>query len=116
MLFILLKQTKNNKCDNNRLTKQAIYGKIIDDNRKLTEKEGVIALRAWLRDLRESSGQSQQQIADKMGITRQYYQQIEAGDRQQKMDITLCSKLADLFEISIEEIVSREKEIRQQED
>ena len=73
-------------------------------------------LRKWLKKLREESGLSQQQVADRLNITRQYYQQIEAGDRQQKMDITLRSKLSELFGISIEEISIKERKIRQGED
>ena len=68
-------------------------------------------MRQWLKELRESSGQTQPQIADKIGITRQYYQQIEAGDRQQKMDITLSVKLSELFGISISEIAAKEIEL-----
>lgn len=73
-------------------------------------------LRKWLKKLREESGLSQQQVADRLNITRQYYQQIEAGDRQQKMDITLSSKLSELFGISTEEISIKERKIRQGED
>lgn len=72
----------------------------------------MVSLRQWLRHLRISSGQSQQQIADLLGITRQYYQQIEAGDRQHKMDIILSGKLAELFNITINEIADNEKKFR----
>lgn len=72
-------------------------------------------MRAWLKNIRENRGYSQQQVADKLKITRQYYQQIEAGDRQQKMDITLIVKLSEIFGISIEEIAINEKGQRTQE-
>ena len=37
-------------------------------------------LRDYLKELRESKGLSQQNVADSIGITRQYYQQIENGE------------------------------------
>lgn len=73
-------------------------------------------MRKWLKELRKANNFSQQQVADKLKITRQYYQQIEAGDRQQKMDITLIIKLVELFGISVEEIAVKERKIRQGEE
>lgn len=52
-----------------------------------------------------------QDIADKIGISRQYYQQIEAGERQKKMDITLVSAIANLFSVPIGDIVNEENKI-----
>ena len=58
--------------------------------------------------MRESKGLSQQNVAEAIGITRQYYQQIEAGERQQKMDITLITKLSKAFDISVSQIINNE--------
>lgn len=66
-------------------------------------------MRQWLKEAREKLNMSQQDVADKINITRQYYQQIEAGDRQQKMDITLMTKLSDCLGVSITEIVAFEQ-------
>ena len=52
---------------------------------------------------------SMQAVADKIGITRQYYQLIEAGERQKKMDITLVVALSNLFDIPAEQIIEHEK-------
>lgn len=37
--------------------------------------------RQWLIELRESINKSQEEIAEKSGITRQYYGMIESGQR-----------------------------------
>lgn len=58
--------------------------------------------------MRELKGLSQQDVAETIGITRQYYQQIEAGERQQKMDITLITKLSKAFDISVNQIINNE--------
>lgn len=71
-------------------------------------------MRLWLKKLREHNKLSQQQVAEKLNITRQYYQQIEAGDRQQKMDMALSVKLSELFNISISDIVTFEKEFKEE--
>lgn len=65
-------------------------------------------LRQWLKNIRESKGISQQNVAEKVGITRQYYQLIEAGERQQKMDITLIAKLSQVLGVSMDQIIDNE--------
>lgn len=65
--------------------------------------------REYLRKLREQHNMSMQAVADKIGITRQYYQLIEAGERQKKMDITLVVALSNLFGIPAEQIIEHEK-------
>lgn len=64
--------------------------------------------REYLRKLREQNNMSMQSAADKIGITRQYYQLIEAGERQKKMDITLVVALSNLFGITAEQIIKYE--------
>lgn len=66
-------------------------------------------MRQWLKEAREKLNMSQQDVATKINITRQYYQQIEAGDRQQKMDITLMTKLSDCLGVPITDIVEHER-------
>lgn len=55
----------------------------------LTEKERK-NVRKYLICLREQRNETQQLVADSIGLTRQYYQQIESGDRQKRMDIVLA--------------------------
>lgn len=58
--------------------------------------------------MRELKGISQQNVAEEVGITRQYYQLIEAGERQQKMDITLIAKLSQVFGVPMNQIIDNE--------
>ena len=66
-------------------------------------------MRGYLKELREQKGFSQQNVADSIGITRQYYQQIENGERQKNMDISLVVQLSNLFGISPEAIINDEQ-------
>ena len=66
-------------------------------------------MREWLKTLRENKQLTQQNVADMLGISKQYYQLIEAHERQKKMDITLMTKLSDIFGVSFNEIVQQEK-------
>lgn len=43
--------------------------------------------REKLRQARKNIGMTQQQMADKLGISLRYYQQIEAGDRNGDYEI-----------------------------
>ena len=66
-------------------------------------------MRVYLVDLREKTNYSQQFVAEKIGVSRQYYQMIEAGRRQKKMDIILVSKLAQVLGVSMELIIRNEQ-------
>lgn len=68
-------------------------------------------MRRYLIELRNEHGYSQQDVADKLNISRQYYQMIESGERQKKMDISLASSIATLYGISVMDVEKFEKEI-----
>lgn len=65
-------------------------------------------MREWLKNLRQERGMTQQQVAKKMGLSTSYYSFIETGFRQKKMDIVVIAKLAEVFDISIQEIADLE--------
>lgn len=65
----------------------------------------------YLVSLRNEHGYSQQDVADKLNISRQYYQMIETGERQKKMDISLASGIATLYGISVMDVENFEKAI-----
>lgn len=68
-------------------------------------------MREYLKKLREEHGYTMQVVADKIGISKQYYQRIEVGDRQKNMDITLAVKLSEIFGISIQSIIEYERQL-----
>lgn len=68
-------------------------------------------LRDYLVELRNRKGLSQQDVADKLGITRQYYQMIEAGERQKHLDLSLAGGLAILLDVTIMDIERYEAQI-----
>lgn len=53
-----------------------------------------------LQDLRRSRGYSQQQVADKLGISRQSYSNYELGKREAPYDMLL--RLAEFFGVSVD--------------
>jgi len=60
--------------------------------------------------MRESLHMSQQNVADGIGITRQYYQQIENGERQKKMDMPLLEKISTVLSQPLSVLIEKEKE------
>lgn len=54
-------------------------------------------MRQVLKKARKKAGLTQQKVADELGISLRYYQQIESGDRTG--DFNLWDALEDLFEI-----------------
>ena len=68
-------------------------------------------MRESLKKLREAKGYTMQDIADKLNISRQYYQMIESGERQRKMDITLITGISAALDVSCESIIEEETRI-----
>ena len=58
-----------------------------------------------IRDLREDSDLTQQQMADKLFINRRTYSSYEVGSRS--VPIEILSKIADIFDTSIDYLVGR---------
>lgn len=69
-------------------------------------------MRDYLKVLRSSLGMSQQSVAKKLYVTRQYYQQIETGDRQMHMGMNLAIKLSEIFEVPLNYIIDQESQIQ----
>jgi len=65
-------------------------------------------MRNYLVDIRETTGVTQQDVADKISISRQSYQAIEAGRRQADLKTSMIAKLADVFGMTASEIYRME--------
>lgn len=70
-------------------------------------------MRTWLRELRLSKKLTQEEMALKLGITQTMYSKIENAERQEKMDLELASKLANIFKISLKKINEFEEALRE---
>lgn len=65
-------------------------------------------MRSWMKEKREELGLTQQNVADSIGISKQYYQLIEKGQRQKKLNTLIIMNLATCFGISAIDIVNFE--------
>lgn len=70
-------------------------------------KGGREQVREYLIEAREKAGLTQQDVANRIGISRQYYQMVETGERQKRMDLSLAGGLSVVLNIPIAEIASR---------
>ena len=66
-------------------------------------------MREYLRILRESSKLTQQQAAEKTGMSRSNYTNVENGTRQTDMSFSVMKKIAQAFSVPIEKIVKEEE-------
>ena len=66
--------------------------------------DGKNPIKVW----REYRGLTQQQLADKAGISKPYLSQIETGKRTGTTEI--LSAIAKPLDVSLEEVIEREKE------
>lgn len=65
--------------------------------------------REYLKKMRTEMGLTMQDMGDALGITRQYYNLIETGVSQKRMDITLVRKIANIFSVTLEDIAQHEE-------
>ena len=65
-------------------------------------------MRKWLKELRNSRGMTQREMAQKMGITEAYYALIENGQRQKKMDVTILAGIAKATGTSVGRVAVKE--------
>lgn len=72
-------------------------------------------MRNWLKELRENTSLSQQNVAELLNITQQYYCMIETGERQKKLSIDMARKLADVFGVTFEYICAQENQVSDKE-
>ena len=66
-------------------------------------------MREWLLNLRKEKGMTQLDVAKQLDISESYFNYIENGERQKKMDIALVSKLSTILGIPLAEIIEFEK-------
>lgn len=65
-------------------------------------------MREWMEACRKKANLTMREVADALDISESYYSLIESGERQKKMDITLVAKLAVVFKVSVDYIISCE--------
>lgn len=66
-------------------------------------------MRDWLLNARKEKGLTQLDVAKRLDISEAYFNYIENGERQKKMDIALASKLSVILDIPLAEIIEFEK-------
>lgn len=66
-------------------------------------------MRDYLVTLRKERNESQQDVANAINVSRQYYSLIENGERQKKMDTTIVFTLASHFGISAADLLEMEQ-------
>jgi transcriptional regulator with XRE-family HTH domain len=57
-----------------------------------------------LKRLRELKNLTQAEVAEKSGISRVYYLQLEKGYRGKKLPVTLAARIARVLDCSIDEL------------
>jgi len=65
-------------------------------------------LREWLKQLRDNKGFTQQYVSEKLGVTRQYYQQIETEERMPKITMDMICKISRLYSIELHLVAEME--------
>ena len=67
-------------------------------------------MRNYLKREREKHGFTQKYVAEQLGISQNYYCDIENGNRQNEIKASILVGLANIFGLSVDEIVNMENE------
>lgn len=65
-------------------------------------------MRDYLVTLRKERGLTQKQLAQKLDISESYYNQIENGERQKRMDITIIDRLSAALSVPVSVLINYE--------
>lgn len=71
-------------------------------------------MRYYLVSLRKAKNFTQKQLSEKLDISESYYNQIENGERQKRMDITLISRLSKVLGISVSKLIEYEENLKEE--
>ena len=67
-------------------------------------------MRDWLKEKRIGKNLTQDQMAEQMGISISYYNLIENGERQKKMDLSIANQLSVILGMTLMQIIEKESE------
>ena len=72
------------------------------------QKKGTGREREYLKKLREDRGLNQYEVAGQLGISQNYYCDIENGVRQKDLKVNTLIKLSEILEVPAETLISEE--------
>lgn len=78
----------------------------------MRRKEGK--MRKYLRKRREELALSQKDVAKKLGISQNYYCDIENLERQQDMKASILIKLSEILKIPASDMLAEERKIAEE--
>lgn len=70
-------------------------------------------MRDYLKQIRIQKSMNQQDVANRLGIRRQYYNLIENGVRQKNMSLSTLEKLAQVFQVPVTDLIEAERQYRE---
>ncbi len=65
-------------------------------------------MRLWMKEARMKCGFTMKEAGRKLGISESYYSLIESGNRKKDIDIRLAKKIAELFGLTLEQVIMEE--------
>lgn len=71
-------------------------------------------MRMYLKHARDKKGYTQKIVAEKIGISQNYYCDIENYVRQKELRTGMLSKLSETLNIPLEIIMEEEKKLREE--
>lgn len=67
-------------------------------------------MRAYLKEKRKNKGLTQQNVAERLNISTQYYSLIEKGERQESLSLSMLDKLAEVLGVPLSDLIAAERQ------
>ncbi|WP_313132585.1 helix-turn-helix domain-containing protein [Anaerocolumna sp.] len=71
-------------------------------------------MRIYLKHARKALGLTQEDVANALGISQNYYCDIENSERQKEIKVPFLIKLSTVLQIPIDKMLSEEKKLDEQ--
>lgn len=69
-------------------------------------------MREWLKKMRDERKLTQEEVAGSLGISQNYYSEIENGRKQADLNLSIVTKLSEVLSVSVEEIIRQENALK----
>ena len=69
-------------------------------------------IRSYLMKYRKQNKKSLHDIAEALGVSRNYYNLLEKGKKGDKMTLAIANKIANLLEITLDDVLNLENDYK----
>lgn len=71
-------------------------------------------MREWLKKKRKDANLTQRAIAGKLGVSQNYYSEIENGCKQADLNLSIVTNLSEILGVTVDYIIQQENALKEE--